>query len=265
MNNAAFLSAIRPAKGACCSACAEGKACTGCADEASESGCTTGLCGVGGGRRSVPDASEVFTDEELELLGLDAAPPAAEAFFEKASGRPSRTGRAAGDLFTGERAGSGSGSGGGSGSFSGERAGSGSGSGPFGSDWGQAGSGAFGSTPGSGAFGSTPGGAQFAEREGNADYDLARGLVGQGLGTLRQYLQNESNERIAQIQANASDRAARLTGDRDAEQRILNAMAGARGGNTPVTSSGGSSSSYGGGMVLAALALGLALVGKGRR
>lgn len=79
--------------------------------------------------------------------------------------------------------------------------------------------------------------AEFAQRAREADAALVRGLVSEGLSTIRELIRTGSAERIAQIEADAAARGARLAADRATEERILNELRnGGGGGNaTPTT------------------------------
>lgn len=92
--------------------------------------------------------------------------------------------------------------------------------------------------------------AEFAQRAREADAALVRGLVSEGLGTIRELIRTGSAERIAQIEADAAARGAAMAADRASEERILNRLRNAGGGNaTPVTRK----KSGGGGVALLAL------------
>lgn len=78
--------------------------------------------------------------------------------------------------------------------------------------------------------------AEFAQRAREADAALVRGLVSEGLGTIRELIRTGSAERIAQIEADAAARGARMAADRATEERILNELRNGGGGNaTPTT------------------------------
>lgn len=115
----------------------------------------------------------------------------------------------------------------------------------------------------------------FAEREGlppaeaarlasearTADYALIRGLVTEGMSTIRSLLEANSRERVEEIRANAAIAAARITGDREAETRILNALRqGSYTGQTGgMTTTGGTGKKSGRGAAMGLIGLALLL------
>ena len=91
--------------------------------------------------------------------------------------------------------------------------------------------------------------AEFAQRAREADAALVRGLVSEGLGTIRELIRTGSAERIAQIEADAAARGAAMAADRATEERILNELRNGGGNATPTTRK----KSGGGGVALLAL------------
>ena len=91
--------------------------------------------------------------------------------------------------------------------------------------------------------------AEFAARAREADAALVRGLVSEGLGTIRELIRTGSAERIAQIEADAAARGAAMAADRATEERILNELRNGGGNATPTTRK----KSGGGGVALLAL------------
>lgn len=90
--------------------------------------------------------------------------------------------------------------------------------------------------------------AQLAQRAREADAALVRGLVSEGLGTLREWMRTSSAERIAQIEADATARGAAMAADRASEQRILNELRGGASSSSTTRKKSG-----GGGVALLAL------------
>lgn len=95
--------------------------------------------------------------------------------------------------------------------------------------------------------------AELEERSRTADRALIAGLVQQGVSVVLALIRARSEERIAEIEGQARRAASDISGARDSERDILNAMGGGSG-------SGGSNSyakkrSGGGALGLAALAL----------
>lgn len=90
--------------------------------------------------------------------------------------------------------------------------------------------------------------AEFAQRAREADAALVRGLVREGMDTIRELIRTGSAERIAQIEADATARGAAMAADRLSEGRILNEL---RSGASNTTTTRKKSS--GGGLGLLAL------------
>lgn len=80
--------------------------------------------------------------------------------------------------------------------------------------------------------------AELEERSRTADRALIAGLVQQGVSVVLALIRARSEERIAEIEANARRAASDMTSTRDSERNLLNAMNGGGGGGSTGTSYG---------------------------
>lgn len=99
--------------------------------------------------------------------------------------------------------------------------------------------------------------ADFAERARNADQALIRGLVTEGISLIRDLVRSSSDERIAEIEAQARVAGARSSSEREAAQTILDAIRAAQGQGGATSTGAGTGKKSGGGAGLGLLAAAL--------